>query len=225
VPPLPAAPKVIRVALSGTVSGGAVWLTRHFIQYTGTAPTNAQLHTFDASVITAYTAQIVGLADADTVLTQVESIDLSSSTSAVDITAASVAGTRAGAVLAASTCTVVSYEIGRRYRGGHPRGYWKLGTQSDLTNPRTWSAAFTNACNTDIAAYFTALEAAGWTGAGTLTQVNVSYFSGFHVVTNPITLRARNVPLVRVAPTIDTVTSVLTRSSIGNQRRREAFIA
>lgn len=215
---------MIRTALSGFFTGGGLWLTRHYIQYTGTAPTNAQLHTFDASVITAYTAQVNPLQDNQTELTQVASVDLTSATGAVDITSAALVGSRSGAFLPGQDCMVISYEIARRYRGGHPRGYWPMGVQADLLNTRLWSTTFTGSVLTAMNAYFAALIAAGWTGAGTLSQVNVSYYNGFTVVTNPITHRARNVPTVRVSPTIDAVTSITPRQYVGTQRRREAFI-
>lgn len=203
----------------------AVWLTRFYTQYTGTAPTNAQLTTFDASIATAYTANLRALCDAPCVLTQIESADLSSATGAVDTSAVSIAGTRATAnALPAQVCMVNSYEISRRYRGGHPRGYWRQGVPADLATDQTWAAAFISAVNTGMSAFYTAIAAAGWTAAGTLTHVNVSYYNGFTVVINPITGRARNVPTLRVSPVIDTVSSVVARTSIGTQRRREAFV-
>jgi len=223
MPALPAAAGVIRTALSGTTTGGGVWLTRYYQHYSGTAPTNAQLHTFNASQITNFNADLKSLINATFILTQVTSEDLSSSTGAVDVTATSQTGTRAGSAVTGAACVVCSYEIARRYRGGHPRGYWVFGSDSDITDDRDWSTTLVNAVNTGIAAYFTANAAAGWTGAGTITQVNVSYYSGFTVVTNPITGRARNVPTLRVTPTIDTVTSIVARQSIGTQRRRLNF--
>lgn len=224
MPALPDAPGVIRTALSGSIVGGGGWLVRHYIHYSGTAPTNAQLATFDGSVVSAYGTDLKGLAQPSWVLTQVESADLSSPTSAVDITAASVAGTRAGTGLDAQTCVVTSYKIARRYRGGHPRGYWPWGVSGDTSTVVDWSPTFVTTCTTQLNAYFTALLAAGWTGAGTLTHVNVSYFKGFTVVVNPITGRARNVPTLRVAPTVDTVTGITVQPSIGTQRRRVGFI-
>lgn len=225
MPALPAAAGVIRTAFSGTDNANAVWLSRFYQHYSGTPPTNTQLATFDASMITNWNADMKSLQSAGFTLTQVASEDLTSASGAVDVTATSQAGTRAGSMVTGGACVVVSYEIARRYRGGHPRGYWPFGSDSDIANAGTWSTALVSACNTGVAAFFTANAAAGWTGAGTITHVNVSYYSGFHVVTNPITGRARNVPLLRVSPTIDTVTSITTRSSIGSQRRRIQFVA
>jgi hypothetical protein len=68
------------------------------------------------------------------------------------------------------------------------------------------------------------VQAAGWAGAGTLSHVSLSYFSGFTVITSPTTGRARNVPTVRSSPLIDPVVTLKTQTSIGTQRRREAFV-
>jgi hypothetical protein len=119
---------------------------------------------------------------------------------------------------------VSSYTIQRRYRGGHPRGYWPFGVTTDLQNDVDWTAAFVTACNTGFSTFFTALFAAGWTGAGTLTQVNVSYYDGFTVVVSPTTGRARNVPTLRVSPVQDTILIVACKVSIGTQRRRISFV-
>jgi hypothetical protein len=216
-------PKTVRSALSGTIGGGEVWLTRFYTQYTGTAPSNAQLHTYDAALASAYTADLASLVDGASTLTQIESVDLSSATSAVDTSAESIAGTRSGAEVPAIACTVVSYEISRRYRGGHPRGYWRMGIANDLSDEGHWTSGFLSSVLSGLNAFYTAVVAAGWSGAGTLSHVNVSYYSGFTVVVNPITGRARNVPTVRVSPLIDAVTSIIPRSSIGTQRRRGNF--
>jgi hypothetical protein len=73
-------------------------------------------------------------------------------------------------------------------------------------------------------AFFAALEAAVWSGASSLAQVNVSYYKGFTVVTSPTTGRARNVPTLRSAPVVDAVTAQAVRTSIGTQRRRIQFV-
>ncbi len=225
MPALPDVPGVVRTALSGTFASGQVWLTRYYMHYTGTAPTNAQLATYDAAAVTAYGADLKSLVDSDRVLTQVESVDLTSPTSAVDITAASVAGSGSSTLeLPAQIAVVTSYEIARRYRGGHPRGYWPFGATANILSPGQWTAAFVASALTGFNSYFSAIVGAGWTGAGTITHVNVSYYEGFTVVTSPTTGRARNVPTLRGTPLVDTVNSVVVRQSFGTQRRREAFV-
>lgn len=224
MPALPDVPATLRVACSGLINASSPFLTRFYVEYTGTAPTTAQLTTFNGVVSGLITSGLINEFTADRVFHQIESIDLTSPTSAVSTTAVTITGTRTGTALPAAVCFVGSYEVARRYRGGHPRGYWPFGNAADVTTPTTWSAGvvtgFTSALNT----FFTGVVGAGWSGAGTLSHVNVSYYEGFTVVTNPITGRARNVPTTRSAPLIDPVTTVVGRSSIGTQRRRAQFI-
>jgi hypothetical protein len=199
-------------------------VTRFFTSYTGTAPTNADLTTFNASISTAFGTNLKSLLNSGSLLQKIDSIDLSSSSAALAENIVSVAGTRGAAVLPAATSLVASYHIARRYRGGHCRGYWPFGIQTDLAQQTVWSGAFVTACNTGLAAFFTAVNAAGWAAAGTLTHVNVSYFNGFSVVTNPVTHRARNVPTLRGTPVVDPVVAVQAQQSIGSQRRRNEFV-
>jgi len=224
MPALPAVPKVLRVALSGTGDSPTVWLSRFFIQYTGTAPTTSDLASFDTALDTAANTNLIPLMGASWILRQIESIDLTSSTGAVDIKSVTRTGSRAGGGLPSQVCVVQSYTIARRYRGGHPRGYWPFGTSTDLVSDTDWKAASITAFDNGLDAFFTAVFAAGWAGAGTLSHVNVSYYSGFTVVVSPTTGRARNIPTLRVAPVVDPVTATQVRASIGTQRRREAFI-
>lgn len=223
--PLPAAAGVLQLAVKGTFLGGSTWLSRVYVHYSGTAPTNAQLATFLTAVDTAWGTNMQPLQDGDTNTTEFNVIDLTSATSAVADKIVSRTGSRAGTTLPADVCAVISYEIARRYRGGHPRGYWRMGTATDESTPRIWGTAAVTAFKSGYDAWMTAVIAAGWTGAGTLSQVNVSYFNGFTVVTNPITGRARNVPTLRVSPVIDTVQSTICRTTYGTQRRRIEFIA
>jgi hypothetical protein len=216
--------KVVRTAISGTGSPPSQWLTRFYTQYTGTAPVNADLASFDTAIDTAFNTNLKPLMNGDKTALQIESVDLTSPTAAVDIKSISRVGTRAGGVLPAQICVVQSYGIARRYRGGHPRGYWPFGSDSDLSVDDIWIAGSVTAFDNGLDAFFTAVAAAGWAGAGTLTHVNVSYFAGFTVVVSPTTGRARNVPTLRGSPVVDPVTSTTVRASIGTQRRRAAFI-
>lgn len=220
MPPLPHVSGVIRVSLVGLYGSTGEAVTRFFIQYSGTAPTQAQINTFAAAVGTAWSTNLKSLSGGNYELLHVEAADLSSATSPIGLATVNIGGTRTGSPLAAATSLVAAYQIARRYRGGHPRGYWPFGVSADLTTSQQWADTFVSSCNTNLAAFFTAVIAAGWTGAGTLTHVNVSYFSGFHVVTNPVTGRARNVPTLRSSPLVDAVTNVVGRSAPGSQRRR-----
>lgn len=222
---LPDVAGVVRCGLNMATGIGSPEFTRFYIKYSGTAPAVTDLNTFAASISAAWGTDLASLKSTEGGLLSVVCEDLTSPTAAVGEHVGTVSGTRAGADPQAGQCMVTSYEIARRYRGGHPRGYWPFGVAGDVATAQVWSSAFVTATNTGMAAFFAAILAAGWAAAGTLTHVNVSYYYKFLVVISPTTGRARNVPSLRVGgPITDTVTSIIARSSIGTQRRRLGFI-
>jgi hypothetical protein len=115
---------------------------------------------------------------------------------------------------------LVNYVIGRRYRGGKPRSYFPWGSSQEIFTRQSWNPTFVTNVDSGLAAYFSAVI--GTTvGGTTLTEhVNVSYYSGFTVVTNPVTHRARNVPTVRAVPVVDNILSFAASSRPASQRRR-----
>jgi len=222
VTPLPDVAKVIRVTLVFTIGSDTHAITRFFVNYSGTAPSNSDLNTFCGAVRSAFNTNLKSLCHALVVLTTVEAVDLTSTSGATGSDSTSVTGTRAGLPCTGDAAVVVSYPIARRYRGGHPRGYWPFGVAGDLATPQQWGATLVNAVNTGITAFFTAVRAAGWTGAGDVDHVNVSYFHGSHVVTNPTTGRARNVPDLRATPLVAGIANLIVRARPGSQRRRNS---
>jgi hypothetical protein len=220
MPPLPNVPKVVKCAVVLTDSINTDIVTRFYMRYTGSAPSAADLDAFATAVKTAWDDTIKGDVNSALALIRVECTDLSSATSAVGLWTGVVAGTATGVPVPVDSAVVVSYTIARRYRGGHPRGYWSAGEGIDLDNPQRWTPDFVASFQGSITTFFNEVAAAGWSGAGTLDHVNVSYFTGFTVVTSPTTGRARNVPNPRATPIIDPVVALVTRLRIGTQRRR-----
>lgn len=221
MPPLPAVTNVLRVRLVGTLGDLPDAGNRFYIAFSGSNPTVAELVTFCTAVGTAWNGNISPLVDATYTLTEVIAEDLTSSSAAVGNAAVSHIGTRSGAGVPGSTCLVVNYDISRRYRGGHPRGYYFAGVAGDLATDQEWSSAFIASAQTNFTNFFASIFAAGWSGAGTLQQVNVSFYESFTTVLNPVTGRTKNPPKVRTAvPTPDIVTAVTPRVRIGSQRRR-----
>jgi hypothetical protein len=217
---LPDVAKTVRVALIHTYGSDIDVVTRFFIRYSGTAPTNAQLDTFSGAVDSAWGTNLAAECNTLVTLTEVTATDLTTTSAAQGLFTTSDPGTRSGTLLPADACATAAYVIPRRYRGGHPRGYWPFGVTTDLASPQTWGSSFVAEFTGQLASFFAAVEAAGWAAAGTLSHVNVSYFLGFHVVTSPTTGRARNVPTLRGTPLVDTVSVVVGRTRIGSQRRR-----
>lgn len=217
---LPNVSKVVKVALVMEDGINTDIVTRFYIRYSGSAPSPADLDTFAADVKSAWQANIAGDVNSELSLIRVECTDLSTLTSAVGLWTGVQAGTATGVPVPVDSAVVVSYTIARRYRGGHPRGYWSAGEGIDLDNPQRWTPDFIGAFQTSIEAFFSAVIGAGWSGAGTLDHVNVSYFAGFTVITSPTTGRARNVPTLRGTPIVDPVVALVARLRIGTQRRR-----
>jgi hypothetical protein len=220
VPALPDVPKVLKLALVHLYGANLDVVTRHYIAYSGSAPSDADLNAFCEAVRNNWDEDVKPLCSDDVELKLVEATDLTTVTSAIGSFATSVEGTRTGTPIPAASCVVQSYEIARRYRGGHPRGYWPCGVNTDLAGSLEWSSDAIADFQPGLDAYFADALASGWGGAGTLTHVNVSYYEGFTVVTDPITGRARNVPTPRDTPVIDTISSTIVRARVGSQRRR-----
>lgn len=221
MPALPDVDKVVKIDCVHSYGSDTDVLSRFFLRYGGTAPTVDQLNTFCAAIGASWSANLASLAnEAQVSLQLVQATDLTSPTASQGENAAAFPGSRAGVDLPADTSAVIGYEIARRYRGGHPRGYWPFGSQPDLQTPQTWTDAFQTAVDEGILGFMNENVTSGWTASGIIDHVNVSYYSGFTVVTSPTTHRARNVPTPRVTPLVDVVGGYEARIRVGSQRRR-----
>lgn len=220
MPAYPAVPGVLRVTFAGTQSVDARLTSRIFIAYSGTAPTNAECVTFGTQCGTQWNANLAAEVDNGFTLTEVDVVDLSSSSAGVGTATVSHAGTRGATELGINTCMCINYEIARRYRGGKPRGFWRMGVFADLNGPAEWTGSFITGVNSAFGSFITDIVGSGWSGAGTLEHVNVSYFQGFtpHEGT---TGRYKNIPNHRSGgPITDSIASYSAQVRIGTQRRR-----
>jgi hypothetical protein len=217
---LPNVAKTVQVSLVHQYGPSPDVVTRFFVQYAGTSPDPTDLDGFGDSINAAWVTNVAPSCPTVVGLIQTNLVDLNSSTGSVSERPIGASGTRTGDELPADVSVVAAYLIRRRYRGGHPRGYWPFGVQGDLSTAVEWEDASVIDFLGSVTGFFTDVLAAGWGGAGTLTHVNVSYYEGFRVVVDPVTGRARNVPVVRTPPLRDLVTGVVVRSRIGTQRRR-----
>jgi hypothetical protein len=220
VPSLPDVANVVKLALEYALSAedqNAV--NRLFFKYSGTAPTDSDLDTFANAVGDAWGTALKSWFGIETTLDQVTAEDLTSPTAAVGNAPFGIEGTRTGGFVGAATCAVIRNKIARRYRGGHPRTYWQAGVDTDLDTANTWSSDFQTGFETAVAAFVSAVEAAGWTGAGTILPVNISYYEGFTNHTYP-SGRVRAIPTLRVTPLVDSIIAYQCNPQTGSQRRR-----
>jgi len=219
VPPLPAVANVLRVTLVGTLSTDTDVINRFFVQYSGTAPTAAQLNTLASSIASDWNSQLASSAQSGYTLTGVEIEDLTSASAAIGAWTGSHAGTRAGALFGAGTAVVVRFIIARRYRGGHPRVYLPYFTSADLNTEQAWLSASVSGLVTAWKAFMAAVIAHTWSGATISNQVNVSYFHGFTNYTKP-SGRESSRPTLRGTPLVDVVTDTSVNPHVASQRRR-----
>lgn len=223
MPPMPAAPGVLQLVIHSRDNAVTHDLiNRLHVHYSGAAPTPAQLVTMAPTLLVEWASVFCPLMHPAKSVSAIDIIDLSSPTAAQTTLAGVSVGTRTGAEVPVDNCVVVSGQVSRRYRGGHPRAYLPLGTITDVDSARQWNGSLATAAATAMIAFMGVASGAGWAGAGTITPCNVSYFAGFHNVTFP-TGRVRSIPTIRPGgPVIDTITTFVGRTVIGSQRRRLA---
>lgn len=149
---------------------------------------------------------------------QVVATDLSTSSGLVGTNASAHAGTRTGTANPVQVCTLIDYKIGRRYRGGKPRGYWPFGISSDIVTENVWSATFQTLVNTQFGVAVNAMTGSS-TGTNIVQHVSVSYYQGFTVY-NGAGGRPKTRATLRANPVVDPVTTHAVNGFLGTQRRR-----
>ncbi len=219
MPALPSAPKTIRLQYHFTVGEDVTAVCREFWNYSGTAPSPADLVAWMLNIGASFFTNMLPEFTPDRKLVQISAVDLSSPTASQAVQAFSLVGTRAGNKLPADVSVLDSAEISRRFRGGHCRVYWPAFSESDLFDAQTWLGASISEFATHKNTHDTALAVGVWTGGGSLNRVNVSFYEGFTVHTGT-TGRARNVSTPRATPIIDIVVATIVRLGIATIRKR-----
>lgn len=219
MPPLPAVPKVLRVTQRMQFGSDLDLLSRCFLQYSGSAPSPTQLDDFCTSAVTIWGVDLQTMVNSSVELVGIDAEDLSSPTAAIGTAVAALVGSRSGATLPAGVAAVIQFKIARRYRGGHPRSYWPGAVTTDETTPQTWHTTYLTDLTSAYQSWISDLEGDGWSGSGSITQVNVSYYSGFTNVLYP-SGRYHAVPTLRAVPVVDVVAGIAVNPIFGSQRRR-----
>lgn len=218
--PLPDVSGALRARLLFTIGGKADQGLRVFYAYTGGVPNLAAVTAFANALMGDAVTNLPAVMHPNVVFTGVEMTDLSSPLGAVYTATTDTPGTEDGDPLPAGSAVIAAYQIARRYRGGHPRSYWPLGTAADLTSDQDFASGsvtdFYNAIQ-PVLASIVGLSSGSTTVSG---QINVSYFEGFTSVENPLTHRYRNVPTLRPTPVQDGVEDIIIRAQVGSMRKR-----
>lgn len=217
-PPLPDTP-CIRVRLTYNTVANADAGNRFYFSYAGSAPTPANCTTLASDILAAFNTNCGPLLNSGFGLQEVDVLDIATESGASGQAIGTTSGGRSGAAVPIQVALGVEFGIARRYRGGKPRAYFPFGVESDMLNGKTWTTAFVNACQTDIPAFFSAVEALSVGAVGALAHVNLSYYKGFTNFTTP-SGRERAVPKYRDAALHDLVESYAVKALMNSQRRR-----
>lgn len=219
VVPLPDTP-CVRVNFTYTFGTDGEGGDRLFFSYTGGPPTPGDLTSAATTIATAWGTDIAPLCGSGVVLTEVDILDIASHTGNSAVHAASIAGTRGATNLTDNTCFNLEFGIARRYRGGKPRIYLPAGVEADLLDASKWGAGFMNTVQTDFTSFITAVKAISLPSLAIANHVNLSYYQGFHNVTNS-SGRTRAAPTYRSPNAIhDNIQSYIPKQVVGSQRRR-----
>jgi len=192
---------------------------RFYIWYAGSAPTGANCTTLAGDVAAAWGTNIAPLVNEDYALEEVDVLDIATDTGLSGQWEGTTGGSRAGTQVPQPCATNVEFGIARRYRGGKPRMFLPPPVTSDLADQTSWNTAFIDAVNAGVLAFFEEIEALSIGAMGALTHVNLSYYQGFHNITNS-SGRERAVPTYRAVALHNTITSYICKGTIGSQRRR-----
>lgn len=222
MPALPPVPDVIKVEFGFTVGDDLSAVVIQHTGYSGGPPSASVLNTMCGDCRTAIHTQMAELMNSAVTLASIKMTDIASDTGNVGEETDAVGGSLSANPLSGGTACLVSFPIGRRYRGGKPRSYWPFGDSGTLLDPQHWTSDFVSGVSTFTAALQSFYE--GETSGGTtLTeQVAVSYYEPPNIViTNPTTGRAKTTSTRRTAPLVDIIANSFVVSPVlASQRRR-----
>lgn len=186
MPTLPSAAKILRCTYSGTY-GSTKWVNVFHLRYTGTLTTQADADSITASLQSAWASNIASLVHTTCSLTQTTLQDLSSLTSPQSVNSTPHAGSSASAYnMPANVALVVSFKIGRRYRGGHPRMYVPAQVQNNTVNSNQWTGTWVLTAKNAMTAWVGALNAITTTGITLSEAGSLSYYSGHALRPTPV---------------------------------------
>lgn len=220
--PLPVVPNVARARVSGTVAGfpwNNIW---YFGLTTTTAPTAGDMNALAHNLHNAYKTVWPGEWDPNVTLEDVETIDLTTTSSATGGWTEHVVGTAAGTVSDSESCVLTKLIIPRRYRGGHPRKYLPPMQTNLQLSDREWIHAIIDARATAFGTALQNISTAPPFPYPTMTVsgiVNVSFYSGFTNYVKP-SGRAASRPTPRGSAIVDFASGIELEYTIATQRRR-----
>jgi hypothetical protein len=204
-------PRVLKVRLSGAITGAGAWAVLDWWRYSGNPPTVTDLNTFAAGIHTAYAGNIGPHFSTQVLLDKISVEDQTSTTAAVGFWEGSTPGAGATTGIPASTCLLESKSGAVRYRGGHSRSYWPiLGDSGSIADNNQWSTAAVTAFAASLSTYLNAVISSGAT-------------LPFGPIQRSIVHYAPKTPVAGITyPYVEDVKASLCQSHFATQRRRLA---
>jgi hypothetical protein len=198
--------QVARIVVEGKWGNQNTVNVYHWQKVTPVSPfTQAEIDSVASSFRGGYVANFIPLQVPAFVLGACVAVDLSSDTGVMGVVTTTTAGAAAGTSNPANVALVVSWEINRRYRGGHPRSYMPGTATANVSGTNSWVAGTLTAWSTAGDAFLASMNAmtpgAGTTGRMVavhryrdkveLTSPLVSGITGSHVDTRIDSQRRR----------------------------------
>jgi len=209
----------VRCQLTYANADGSEAGSRFFLTYTGASPSAANCATLATDIATAWNTNLAPLVANTWTLTEVDVLDIATDMGASGTATVSHQGGMSGGATPSQVAVNIEFDIAIRYRGGKPRMFLPGPDDSAVANSAHWEGSYITSVNSGISAFFTAVEGASVGSMGTLQHVNISYYKGFHNVTNS-SGRTRAAPTYRATALTIPVTGYSTKGVFGSQRRR-----
>lgn len=219
MPALPSPGNVLRIEFKTGDNASIEAGSRFYIAYTGGPPNTTDLNTLASDVAGFLNTYFGNLLQNTESWHGVTITDLSSSTGAVGTWTGTNTGSNSGGPLPASICAIINHQINRRYRGGKPRTYMRLGADNNLNGTNEWTSTFQGDITGSWHNFVAAILAVSSLSITLTNIVNVSWYEGFTTFTTP-SGRVKNIPKVRTTPLVDVIQNSSTNVKLGSQRRR-----
>lgn len=207
--PLPDAAKVLKVAWEYGVEFQTNVNIFHVL-YTGAGANQSDLDGITGDLETALKAFLNPLQDVDVVNQLITVTDLTSNTALTSSATPTGNGTHGGGMTPANCALCVSWNIHRRYRGGHPRTYVGGIPISAYLDERAFTTTYVNLAKTLADGFNTDVSNIGGGAYGALDLVNLSYYDQ---------------KVLRVTPITDRILSSTVNARPDSQRRRLGKVA
>lgn len=210
--PLPPVPNVIKATIEGVTSFLKNWNTLFHFLYTGGPPTEANLVSLAAEVLSFFQTNFLPSTPPSTTIATAMVTDLSTVMMPTAVVTNSMPGTSTADKLPANCAVLFNWNVGMRYRGGHPRNYIYTGADENLLNESQWNTAFLDTMATAMNNFMGDLTDVTFGSTTIVEPVMVSYFGGVPTI--------GGVSQRRAVPLVLPITMGRVNPFIASQRRR-----